>query len=55
MDFSEHVYDDDWLKILSSIKNSIKSGGSLYLHTPNSLFFVEQMKEKAGASESLCK
>lgn len=47
MDFSEHVYDDDWVAILSSIKKSIKPGGSLYLHTPNILFFLEQMKEKS--------
>ena len=45
MDFSEHVYDDEWVKILGSIKKSLKPGGSLYLHTPNSLFFLEIMKE----------
>ena len=47
MDFSEHVYDDEWVKILDSIKKSLKPGGSLYLHTPNSLFFLELMKERS--------
>jgi cyclopropane fatty-acyl-phospholipid synthase-like methyltransferase len=45
MDFSEHVYDDEWIRILRSIKKSLKPGGALYLHTPNSLFFLEQMKK----------
>jgi 2-polyprenyl-6-hydroxyphenyl methylase/3-demethylubiquinone-9 3-methyltransferase len=44
MDVSEHVYDDDWLEILVSIRKSLKAGGTLYLHTPNALFFVEEMK-----------
>jgi len=45
LDFSEHVYDGQWLEILASIRNALKAGGSLYVHTPNSLFFVEQMKK----------
>jgi 2-polyprenyl-6-hydroxyphenyl methylase / 3-demethylubiquinone-9 3-methyltransferase len=46
MDFSEHVYDDEWIKILSSIRSSIKPGGKFYLHTPNAEFFLEKMKSK---------
>ena len=46
MDFSEHVYDKEWLQILKAIKNSIKSNGKLYLHTPNGEFFIEKMKKK---------
>lgn len=46
MDFSEHVYDEEWLKILDAIKSSLKIGGSLYLHTPNADFFLEKMKSK---------
>jgi cyclopropane fatty-acyl-phospholipid synthase-like methyltransferase len=44
LDFSEHVYDDDWRRILQSIKTSLRSPGKLYLHTPNAGFFLEQMK-----------
>lgn len=45
-DFSEHVYDEEWLQILSSIKISLKKGGKLYIHTPNGKFFIEIMKSK---------
>ncbi len=44
MDFSEHVYDDVWLEILKSIRNTLKPGGTLYLHTPNGEFIIETMK-----------
>lgn len=46
MDFSEHVYDEDWLKILKSIRQSLKERGKLYLHTPNADFFMEILKNK---------
>ena len=46
MDFSEHVYDDDWLNILRAINQSLKEGGKLYLHTPNADFVVETMKKR---------
>jgi len=46
MDFSEHVYDDEWIEILKAIRSSLKSGGVLYLHTPNADFFLEKMKAK---------
>jgi 2-polyprenyl-6-hydroxyphenyl methylase/3-demethylubiquinone-9 3-methyltransferase len=45
MDFSEHVYDDEWVKILISMRKSLKTGGSLYVHTPNALFFIEVLKD----------
>ncbi len=44
MDLSEHVYDDEWLECLKSIRKSLKGHGKLYLHTPNAEFFVEIMK-----------
>lgn len=44
MDFSEHVYDKDWLKILSSIRSSLKPGASFYLHTPNAEYIIERLK-----------
>lgn len=46
MDFSEHVYDKEWVEILKSIRSSIKSNGKFYLHTPNGEFFLEKMKNK---------
>ncbi|MEC7785855.1 MAG: class I SAM-dependent methyltransferase [Nitrospinota bacterium] len=45
-DFSEHVGDKEWLQILSSIKNSLKKGGKLYMHTPNGKYVIEIMKNK---------
>ena len=44
MDFSEHVYDEEWIGILKAINSSLKDGGKLYLHTPNAEFFLEIMK-----------
>lgn len=44
MDISEHVYDEEWLEILSSIRRSLKPEGKLYIHTPNGEFFLEIMK-----------
>jgi 2-polyprenyl-3-methyl-5-hydroxy-6-metoxy-1,4-benzoquinol methylase len=46
MDFSEHVYDAEWVRILVSIRKSIKPNGKLYLHTPNAQFFLEKMKRR---------
>ena len=45
LDFSEHVPDQEWVEILSSMRQNLKPGGSLYLHTPNKTFFIELMKE----------
>jgi 2-polyprenyl-6-hydroxyphenyl methylase / 3-demethylubiquinone-9 3-methyltransferase len=46
MDFSEHVYDDEWSQILRSMRSSLKPKGKLYLHTPNAEFFLERMKAR---------
>ena len=45
LDFSEHVYDNEWVDILSKIHGTLKSGGTLYIHTPNKKFILEIMKE----------
>ena len=45
MDFSEHVYDKEWVEILREIRLTLKKNGKLYLHTPNSDFFVEILKD----------
>ncbi|MCK4662593.1 MAG: class I SAM-dependent methyltransferase [Bacteroidales bacterium] len=46
MDFSEHVHDKEWVKILGSIRRSLKPNGKFFLHTPNAEFFIEKMKSK---------
>ncbi|MBN2225320.1 MAG: class I SAM-dependent methyltransferase [Deltaproteobacteria bacterium] len=44
MDFSEHISDDDFMSIYSSIFGSLKEGGTLYIHTPNGDYFIETLK-----------
>lgn len=44
LDFSEHIYDEDFVKIYSAIYVSLKKGGELILHTPNGNFFLEWMR-----------
>ncbi len=46
MDFSGHVYDKEWVKILNNIRASLKVNGKLYLHTVNANFFLEIMKKR---------
>jgi len=45
LDFSEHVYDKEWISILRSIRYSLNHSGRLYLHTPNAHFLIEIMKK----------
>jgi SAM-dependent methyltransferase len=45
IDFSEHFYDSDFVKIFTSIKDTLKPGGTLYIHTPNGDFILELMKK----------
>jgi 2-polyprenyl-6-hydroxyphenyl methylase / 3-demethylubiquinone-9 3-methyltransferase len=44
LDLSEHVCNEEWVQILSSIKPSLKKKANLYIHTPNGNFFLEIMK-----------
>jgi 2-polyprenyl-6-hydroxyphenyl methylase / 3-demethylubiquinone-9 3-methyltransferase len=46
LDFSEHVYDDQFVRIFRAIHGSLKPGASLYLHTPNAEYFMEQLKAR---------
>lgn len=46
LDFSEHIYDQDFIKIYTSIYSSLKPGGILFLHTPNGEFLIEIFKNK---------
>ena len=45
LDFSEHINDDDFISIFSSIRSSLKPGGRLYMHTPNLNFILERMRD----------
>jgi SAM-dependent methyltransferase len=45
-DFSEHVPDVEWRRILADMRGSLKSGGRLYLHTPNAAFVLEWLKRR---------
>ncbi|HET9483705.1 MAG TPA: class I SAM-dependent methyltransferase, partial [Xanthomonadales bacterium] len=44
MDFSEHVGDEDFLRIFSGAHRILKPGGRLVVYTPNLDFFYERMK-----------
>lgn len=44
-DFSEHIYDEDFLRIFSGAYAILKPGGRLYVYTPNLDFFYERMKD----------
>lgn len=46
MDFSEHVDDAAALVIYRAIRQSLKPGGTLWLHTPNLEFFLERVKDR---------
>ena len=45
-DFSEHVYDDQFVRIFRAIHGSLKPGAPLYVHTPNAEYFMERLKER---------
>jgi cyclopropane fatty-acyl-phospholipid synthase-like methyltransferase len=45
LDFSEHLYDDQFLRIFRAIHGALRPSGSLYLHTPNREYFVEHFRE----------
>ena len=44
-DFSEHIYDADFLKIFTGAHSILRPGGCLYIYTPNLTFFWEIMKD----------
>ena len=45
-DFVEHIYDDDFMLFFSAIHKTLNDHGVLYIHTPNSNFFLEKFKTK---------
>jgi 2-polyprenyl-6-hydroxyphenyl methylase / 3-demethylubiquinone-9 3-methyltransferase len=46
LDFSEHIYDDQFLRVFRAIRGSLKPGAPLYLHTPNAEYFMERLKAR---------
>jgi cyclopropane fatty-acyl-phospholipid synthase-like methyltransferase len=46
LDFSEHIYDDQFVRIFSAIHGALKPGASLFLHTPNGEYFIERFRER---------
>jgi 2-polyprenyl-6-hydroxyphenyl methylase / 3-demethylubiquinone-9 3-methyltransferase len=46
LDFSEHIYDDQFLIVFRAICESLKPGAPLYLHTPNAQYFMERLKAR---------
>ncbi len=44
LDFSEHIYDDDFVRIFRAIRTALMDGGRLYIHTPNADYFLEKLK-----------
>jgi len=45
LDFSEHLDDQDFMKIFSSLHFCLKPKGSLFIHTPNGEYFLEVFKK----------
>ena len=46
LDFSEHVYDDEFVRIGRAIHGALKPGAPFYLHTPNGEYFMERLRER---------
>lgn len=44
LDFSEHIYDDEFIEIYQAIRESMKRNALLIIHTPNKDFFLEKLK-----------
>ncbi len=44
LDFSEHIDDATFVSTFSAIREALKPGGRLFLHTPNLGFFMERAK-----------
>jgi 2-polyprenyl-6-hydroxyphenyl methylase / 3-demethylubiquinone-9 3-methyltransferase len=43
LDFSEHLYDDQFVRIFRAISGALKPCAPLYLHTPNAEYFLERL------------
>lgn len=45
LDFTEHIYDRDLIRIFRSIRSTMKDDGRLYIHTPNGDYILEIFKK----------
>jgi SAM-dependent methyltransferase len=45
LDFSEHLYDDQFLRVFRAIRGALKPRSPLYVHTPNAEYFLERFHE----------
>ncbi|MFH1708966.1 MAG: class I SAM-dependent methyltransferase [Planctomycetota bacterium] len=46
LDFTEHIYNEDFLEIFAAISRSLNKEGTLYLHTPNRDYILEILKAR---------
>jgi 2-polyprenyl-6-hydroxyphenyl methylase/3-demethylubiquinone-9 3-methyltransferase len=46
LDFVEHVYDDQLLRIGRAIYSALTADGVFYLHTPNGEYFMERLRDR---------
>jgi 2-polyprenyl-6-hydroxyphenyl methylase / 3-demethylubiquinone-9 3-methyltransferase len=46
LDFSEHIYDDQFVRIFTAIGRALKPGAPLYVHTPNEEYFMERLRAR---------
>jgi len=46
LDFSEHIFDNQFIQIYKSIISTLNTNGKLFLHTPNGDYFIEILKNK---------
>ena len=45
LDFSEHLYDDQFVRIFRAISRALKPGAPLYIHTPNAEYVLERLHD----------
>jgi SAM-dependent methyltransferase len=46
LDFSEHIDDATFVRLYTGIRSALRTGGRLFLHTPNLDFFLERLKDR---------
>ena len=46
LDVSEHLTDEEFTSVIACCSSLLRSGGYIYIHTPNKDYFLEQIKER---------